>query len=219
MAAVPPAVQRLLASLQFFRACAVKSVVEGHGAGIQPRCQSEQLKGRTGLIAVGNAAVAPLLQTGGRHRAVVGAESLFPFLRALRVLHGGLILGLQLHFHVIIVNGQIAVGVIAPQGGHGKDVAGLGVHDDAEGPVLHVIAINGVTHLLFQGFLHGQVDGQHQAVPVGSLVIGLIGIEHFGFVVALGGDDRSGSSLQNAVIVSLQALGAFVLCVGEAQKL
>ena len=219
MAAVAPAVQGLLATLQFLRACAIKGVVEGHGAGIQPRRQSEQLKGRAWLIAVGDAAVAPLLQAGGRHRAVIGTEGLFPFLRVLRVLHGGLILGLQLYFHVIIVNGQIAVGVIAPQGGHGKNVARLGIHDDAEGPVLHVVAVDGVTHLLFQGFLHGQVDGQHQAVPVGSLVIGLIGIEHFGLVVALGGDDRPGSSLQNAVIVGLQPLGAFVLRVGEAQKL
>ena len=219
VAAVPPAVQGLLATLQFFRACAVEGVAQGNGAGIQPRRQSKQLKGRAGLIAVGNTAVAPLLQTGGRHRAVVGTEGLFPFLRVLRVFHGGLILGLQFHFHVIVVNGQIAVGVIAPQGSHGKDIAGLGVHDDAEGPVLHIVAVNSVTHLLFQSFLHGQVDGQHQAVPVGSLVIGLIGIEHFGFVVALGGDDRSGSSLQNAVIVGLQALGAFVLRVGEAQKL
>ena len=219
VAGMVPAVEDLLAALDLLGAAAVKRIGRRDCAGIECRRQREDLERRARFIAVGDAAVAPLLQAGVAHGGVIGVEGL----RAGRGIFGLLFrLGvklLDLCAQVLVINFLIIVRVIAAERAHGDDLARFAVHDDAERAVEHVIAVHGVLHLLLQIILHRRVERQVDAVAVGRLIIFLIGIEHLRLVVALRRDDGSGRALQLVIIIGLQPLGADVLGVRKADDL
>ena len=214
-----PAVQRLRTTFEGLDAAAVEAVVQRDRAGVQARCQRDDLKGRARLVAVADAAVSPLLQTRGCHCVVVRGDRLLAFLAALRVFQRTRVHFLKRFVLSGVKDFQIVVRIVAAEGRHCDDIAGLCVIDDPKRAVEHVIAVDSVEHLLFQRPLHGQVDRQHQAVAVARLIILLIGIEHFCLIIALGRDHGAGSALQRAVIIRLQPLRALVLRVGEAEDL
>ena len=111
------------------------------------------------------------------------------------------------------------VGIVASQCGHAQHLAGVDIHDDAEGAVEHIILFDGLLQVLLQIVLHRHIQGQNQGIAVGSVVVFFIGIEHLGAAVSLGGDDRAGVSREGGVVVGLQAFAAHVVRIHKAQHL
>ena len=219
MTGKPPAGQCLGTALEFLRAAAVEMIVQRDRTAVQCGSQCDDLEGRAGLVAVGNAAVAPLLQTRCRDGIVVGFKSCRALCAPLRELRRFFIKLRQLVVLFRIVDLEILIGVVASQRGHGDNIAGVHVEHDTERAVFHVVAVDRVLKLLLQIILHRGVNCQDYAVAIGSLVVFLIGIEHLGLVVALGRDDRARSTLQIAVVVGFQTFGADIFRIGKAQKL
>ena len=119
----------------------------------------------------------------------------------------------------LVVDVLIVVRVVAAHGGHGDDLAGVDIHHDAERAVQDAVFVDGVLEVLFQIGLYRRVDGQHEAVAIGRVVVFFIGIEHLGAVVALAGDDLARRTLQERIIIRLEALLADVVSAHKAEHL
>ena len=182
----------------------MEGCIQINGTAVQSCRHGQHLEGGARLVAVGHAAVTPLLQPGCIQRIGIAFRPFQSF---------------QLRSRICIVDFQVIVGVVAAQSCHRQDLPGFGIHHQAEGTVLHIIAINGSAHLLFQTGLDRGIDGQHQgaALPVADEI--LIGKGHIHFVVALGSDDPSGRAGEIGIVGRLHPLRAFVGEVGEADDL
>ena len=130
---------------------AVEGGVQVDGSAVQSRRHGQHLEGGAGLIAVGEHPVAPLLQPGG-------GQSLLIVLRPPQALN--------LRRRLGVCQLQIPVGVVASQGGHGKNFPGFAVHHQAKGSVLHIVPSNRRLHLLFQALLHRSVQGQNHGISL-----------------------------------------------------
>ena len=219
MAGGLPAVDDLVAAFEFIRAGALIGIVEGDGAGLQTCGQGDGLEGGAGLVAVGDAAVAPLTQSRRGHGSVVGSHGVGIGLAVLVQADGQLVLPLQLLPELLVVDLLVIVGIVASQCGHAQHLAGVDIHDDAEGAVAHIILFDGLLQVLLQIVLHGHIQGQNQGIAIRGVVVFFIGIEHFGAAVSLGGDDRAGVSREGGVVVGLQAFAAHVVRIHKAQHL
>ena len=218
VAALFPAVQNLFTACKLLRTAAVEGVFQRYRALLQRRRQGDGLKGGARLVAVGDAPVAPLVQPRRHHGGIVGGHGVLFFLRIRQCF------GVGFHFRqffhrLFIIDLQIIIGIIAALGGHAQNGAGVDIHHNGKGAVLHIVFLNGRLQILFQIILHRGIQRQHQTVAVGGLVILFIGVEHFRLIVALGGDHRARRALQHIVVVGLQPLGAAVGIVGKADEL
>ena len=214
-----PAADNLVAAFKLIRAGALIGVVAGDGPGVQARGQGDRLEGGAGLIAVGDAAVAPLPEPGGGHGGIVGRHAVGIGLGSLPGPERRLVLVLQLLPEVLVVDLLPVVGVVAAQGGHAENFAGIHIHDHAERAVENVVLLDGLLQVLLQVILDGHIQGQHQGIAVRGVVILFISIEHLRAAVALGGDDRAGVAGEGGFVIGLQALAAHILQVDEAQNL
>ena len=111
------------------------------------------------------------------------------------------------------------IGIISSQGGHRQNLAGIYIHDHTEGTVLHIVAVYGCLHLLFQTGLHRNIQGQHHAAGIIGNDKVFIGKGHIHLVIALGGDHFAGACLQKAVVGCLDPLASGIGCVGKADHL
>ena len=214
-----PAVQGGLTVCVVLCSAAIEAGVFVDHLFLQRGGQGNGLEGGAGLVAVGDAAVTPLLEPGCGDGVVVLLDQKLVFRRVRNMAFQLVVDLLQLFLCGQIENFQIVVGIIAALDGHGQDRPGVHVHDDAEGAVLHVVFFNGRFEVFLQIHLHRGVDGQHQGIAVGGLVVFFIGIEHLRLVVAAGGDDGARRALQHVVVVGLQPVAAAVLGVGKADDL
>ena len=205
MALTAPAVEQLTSSGDLFRAAAVEGGVQINGSAVQRRRHGQHLEGGARLIAVGHTAVSPLLQPSRVQGLLVGLRVPFQ--------------GFQLCGGFFIINFQIVVGVIVSQGGHGQDLSGFGIHHQTECAVLHIVAINGRCHLLFQAGLNCGIHSQHHTAPGPGADIILIGKGHIHFVIALGGDHPAGLAGEITVVGRLHPLTAGAGEVGKADDL
>ena len=220
VAGVPPAVQGDVATLhEHLGTAAVEAVVYRGGSLFNGGGHGDGLKGGSGLIAVGDHPVAPLGKPCRHQRLLIGIDRLVIGFAALLQGGVGALQPVQLLLYRRVADLQVVVGVVAAQGGHGQHFSGFHVHNEAKGAVLHVIFFNGGLHIFLQIVLQGGVQRQHHAVAIGSLVVFFKRIGHLRLIVALGGDDLSGGSLQGVVVVGFNALRTHVAGVGKADDL
>ena len=209
----------LLAVGDLLRAAAVIGVVQRRRAAVKRLGQRDDLEGRARLIAVGNAAVSPLLQARRSHSLIVFRFCLFKLLRPLLQAEKLLILLLKALVQNVVIDLQMVVRIVASQRRHCDDRASVYVHDDAECAVLDLVAVDGRLKILFQIRLHRRIHRQHKAVAVAGVVVFLIGKGHFRAVVSLGRHDLARRTLQIGVVVGLESLRTDVVVADEAQQL
>ena len=198
---------------------AEKVGVQINGTAVQRCRHGHHLEGGARLIAIGNTAVAPLLQSGSLQSLFVFCLGIGPRLASLGQI---LITAPQRLYpgcRIRVCDFQIPVGIVASQRGHSQNLPGLAVHHQTECAVLHIVAGNGSGHLLFQTPLHHRVQCKDHIISgQGSNVI-FIGKGHIHFVVALGGNDLAGAAGQEGIIGSFNALAALPCGIGKANHL
>ena len=203
VAGVVGAVDGLVPALNPDGPVAGEGGVHGHLPLLQGGGQGHRLEGGAGLVGILIALVAPLLELGGSQGFVI-------FFGALRK-------ALQRGQELFVGDGAVIVGIVIGVRGHGHDGAGVDVHDDAGGTVFGVELLHHALDALFQVILDIDIQGQHQVAAVFRVVILLIVKEQGLIVVVLGCDRQSGGAGEDAVILRLQAVGADVVGVDEAQ--
>ena len=214
-----PAVQQLGPARDLLRAAAVKRGFQIDGPAVQGSRHGQHLEGGPGLIAVREHPVPPLLQPGLAQLLRIALPEGGIFFASFRA---GKILGpqfLQLCRDSGICHGLVVVGIKVSQGGHGQDLPGLAVHNQAEGSVLHIVAGHGLLKPVFQAPLNGGIQGQNHIAAPGGLHQILIGIGHIHFVVALCCHNFSGLPGKEAVIGSLYPFTALAGYIGKADDL
>ncbi len=219
MPRVLPAVQGLGTAGNIFRAAAEVGAVCGGGSFLHRRRHGDDFKGGTRLVAVGDAAVSPLLQPRFHGSVVVTADGVVVSLGAFRFQHIRFFQLVELPQGNGVCDFQIIVGVIVAKGRHTQNFPGIHVHDNPKRPAGHVVSLNGGLQILFQIILHRGVQGQNHAVALCGFVVFFIGIGHLGLIVALGGNDLARRAFQIAVIECFNALRAGVAGVGKANDL
>ena len=208
MARRTPAVQQLGTAGDLLGPLAIKGGIQVNGPAIQGRRHGQHLKSGSRLIAIGQHPIPPLLQprlgqgyiisllSGGVFRASLGAA----FIGSPHVF--------QVLTGFLVPHQLVVIGVVASQGCHGQDLAGLAVHDQAKCAVLHIIAVYRCPELLFQDLLHRGIQRQNHAAPGMGGCKAFIGKGHIHFVIALGCDHLSGFPGEEAVIGRFHALAA-----------
>ena len=205
------------------RAGAGEGVVLVHQPLLQGHGQDDGLEGGAGLVGLVDRLAVPL----AHHRLVIGlALGLGQQLGVGEILRiAGLELlvdGLGLGLHVPLEDGVgdlgVVVGVEVGDTGDGQDLPGLGVHGDAEGPVLHVVVLDALLQCLLQIGLDGGVQGEGHVIAVLRVDVLGVGVVQLGAAPRLGGDHPAGGPLQNVVIGRLHPVGSPV-GVDKAQGL
>ena len=200
------------------KAGAVEGGVHVHRALLQRHGQCDGLVGGAGLVGVLIALVPPLLVLGVHPGVGEGLVVVLLRLIAAPVLLDGGQIRLQLRLEGLVVDGGEVAGVVVGVGGHGQDGAGLGVHHDAGAAVGGVELLQHALQALFQVVLDVGVQRQHQAAAVLRVEHLLPAAEEQRRAVDVGGGDgQAGAALEHVVIGGLQAVGAGVRGVDEAQ--
>ena len=196
---------------------AVEGGVHVHRALLQRHGQCDGLVGGAGLVGVLIALVPPLLVLGVDPGVGQGLAVVLLRLIAAPVLLDGGQLRLQLCLERLGVDRGEVARVVVGVGGHGQDGAGLGVHHDAGAAVGGVELIQHALQALFQIILDTGVQRQHQVAAVLRVEILLAAEQQRRAVDVGGGDGQAGAALEHVVIGGLEAVGAHLVGVDEAQ--
>ena len=182
--AAAPAVDRVCPSENVHAPAAVEVRGLAHRARLQGHCQCDDLEGGPRLVGVGNCLVAP-------HGRALLRQKLVALRLGLRRVHTRLRRA---------ADGQVVVEVKVVEGGHCQHRAGLDIHDDAAGAVLHHIVLHGEREIFFEIILHGRVDGEHHVLAVLRVVVILkIGEQHIRSGGVRGADDAPVNAGERAV--------------------
>ena len=206
-----PAVKDLLTAGELFLTAAVERVVQRDGSGIDCGGQRDEFEGRTRLIAVGHAAVAPLSHTCRCNILLILLDGGLIGIGRFRQGQRRITLIFKKRGRRVVIDFQIIIWIIGAERGHGLDLARVHVHDDTERAIFDIVLINGVLQVLFHIRLHGRVDGGNEAAAVRGVIVFFVCIGHLGAVVALGCHDLPGCAGKLFVVIGFKALGAVVV--------
>ena len=234
--------------LVFFRvlvdgqlAAAVKLLLGGHHAGIQPGSCRDQLKDRTGDIQLGDVLILPLglaqhtLQTGvlaadgvavlvlrglAADEAVRHNVGYLLFAQAaLQPLDvvGGQRFGVEDRLHFLVGDHIRLVGIKLLGGGHGQHRAGLDVHHNGTAAAVHLIGVHGLVQIFFNDGLHVFVNRQHKVVAVHSVIdLGGRLVQHLAVAVGFG-NAASGRTRQRFLVGFFQPVGTLAVGIAKPQ--
>ena len=112
------------------------------------------------------------------------------------------------------------VQIIAVDGGHGQNPAGIHVHGDGPCAVLDVVILHGLFQVLFHIVLYGGVHRQHQVIAVLAGAVLLKGAEQQLCAVGVGGPQGpSGAAGKGGVVFGLDPFQAGVVHAHKADEM
>ena len=222
-------------------AAAVKFLLSGHHAGIQPGCRRDQLEHRAGDVQLGNVFILPLgfaqhtLQAGVLAADGVAFLVLCGFGADAPVRHNvrdllftqaalqplDVVVGqpfvVQDRLHLGVGDHIRLVGVKLLGGRHRQHRAGFDVHHNGAAAPVDLVGVHRLVEVFFHDGLYVFVNGQNQIVAVHRVVdLGGGFVQHLAVAVGFG-NAAPGRACQRFLVGFFQPVGALAVGITEAQ--
>ena len=176
--------------------------MHGCGAGIQRRSRSNQLEYRTRFIWVRNTFISPHcllfdLQLGS---VVLFVQTCQALLRP-RIIDDHRLVRIEVRF-----------------GCHGKDLAGVDIHNNTGHPFLDIMFYHSDLQMLLQELLNRCVNGEHQRIAIRTFVELLIFERHITAKAVTGSNQTAGCTAEHRIVVRFQAIRALIHVIDKAKQ-